>query len=80
MVPIDSGDYDLASKELEKWKKEYEELVKKYNEQVAAQQQEKEPETLKTPEALPTGNQSVLPDNIVEPPEVTVIPTVILGE
>jgi tetratricopeptide (TPR) repeat protein len=80
LVPIDSGDYDLASKELEKWKKEYEELVKKYNEQVAAQQQEKEPETLKTPEALPTGNQSVLPDNIVEPPEVTVIPTVILGE
>ncbi len=77
LVPTDSGDYDVASKELAEWKKEYDELVKKYNEQVAAQQQQqKEPETLTTPEALPTGTQNVLPKDVVEPPEVTVTPMV----
>lgn len=73
LVPTDSGDYDLASKELEEWKKEYEALVKKYNEEVAAQQ--KQPETLTTPEALPTGTQNVLPEDVVEPPEVTITPS-----
>ncbi len=79
LVPVDSGDYDLASKELEEWKKEYEELVKKYNEQVEAQKQ-KEPETLTTPEALPTGGEMVLPEETMEPPRIEVAPTVVPGE
>lgn len=53
LVPTDSGDYDTASKELETWKKEYEAAQKNAAQQ--AQQQDKQAETLKVPEALPTG-------------------------
>jgi Tfp pilus assembly protein PilF len=52
LVPVDSVDYETASKELEVWKKELEELIKQN--QVPVETQEVEPETLKTPEPLPT--------------------------
>ena len=74
LVPIDSGDYDKASKELEAWNKEYEALIK----QQQGLQQEKEAETLKLPEALPDdGNNSsvVVPTGGLEPPVVEVTPT-----
>jgi Tfp pilus assembly protein PilF len=48
LVPADSGDYETASKELEAWKKELDEATKKQ------QTDEKEPETLKTADPIPT--------------------------
>lgn len=86
LVPADSGDYETASKELDSWKKELEEAIKKQQEylkqQQAAQQQaeKKQPETLKTPEPLPTmGTEEKVnvPAEQLEPPKVpTVAPTV----
>jgi hypothetical protein len=73
LVPVDSGDYDKASKELEAWNKEYEALIK----QQQGLQQEKEAETLKLPEALPkeSDNSSVVvPTGGLEPPEVEATP------
>lgn len=76
LVPVDSGDYETASKELDAWKKELDEAIKRQQQQVAAQQQ-KAPETLKTPEPLPTAGQEEkvnVPASELEPPKVT--PTV----
>lgn len=80
LVPVTSGDFDKASEELTSWKKEYEELVKQQEQQAQVQ---KQAETLKVPEALPTTNkkdQVTLPSSDLEPPvtqEVTpeVVPT-----
>jgi len=71
LVPIDSGDYDKASQELETWKKEYDEALAKLKQQQA---QPKQPETLKTPEPLPTGGEEekvAVPSGTLEPPEIT---------
>jgi tetratricopeptide (TPR) repeat protein len=84
-VPADSADYQKASEELVTWKKELDEATKQ---QAAAQaqqqqnQQQVQPETLKTPEALPTiteGNKVAVPSGTGEmapPPMVT--PTAIV--
>lgn len=82
LVPVTSGDFDKASEELTSWKKEYEELVKQQEQQAQVQ---KQAETLKVPEALPTTNkkdQVTLPSSDLEPPvtqEVTpeVVPTTV---
>lgn len=59
LVPVTSGDYESASKELDVWKKEYEATVKKQQESSQNQLTTgKTAETLKTPEVLPTGNSS----------------------
>jgi Tfp pilus assembly protein PilF len=74
LVPIDSGDYDKASKELDVWKKEYNDAVKK---QQAQQQQQKAPETLNAPALLPTGTKEEkvnVPAADLQPPAL--IPTV----
>jgi len=74
LVPVDSGDYDKASKELADWKEEYEALMKQQQAQIEA----KEAETLKVPEALPTPNveeQVNIPVEELEPPKVEVTPT-----
>lgn len=89
LVPADSTDYDKANKELESWKKELEEAVKKYNEQLkqqqAAQQQqpteEKKPaeQPLTTPQPLPTVGKEEkvnVPAKDLEPPKTTVTPAV----
>lgn len=85
LVPADSTDYEKANKELESWKKELEEAVKKYNEQLkqqqAAQQQttdEKKPaeQPLTTPQPLPTVGKEEkvnVPAKDLEPP-ATVTP------
>jgi tetratricopeptide (TPR) repeat protein len=75
LVPVDSGDYDKAAEELLTWKKELDEAIKKQQE-LATQQEQKEPETLKTSEPLPTGGKVVVPNGEMEPPEITPIPTV----
>lgn len=80
LVPVTSGDFDKASEELVGWKKEYDELVKQQEQQAQVQ---KQAETLKVPEALPTTNkkdQVTLPKEDMEPPateQVTpeVVPT-----
>lgn len=68
LVPVDSGDYDNAAKELAEWKKELE--TKNAN----TSQETKSPETLKTPEPLPTtteNNKVVVPTGEeMEPPKV----------
>lgn len=74
LVPVTSGDFDKASKELEVWKKEYEDLVK----QQSAQTQPKPAETLMVPEALPTGtnkNSVDVPTGGLEPPVIEPTPT-----
>ncbi len=53
LVPADSGDYETASKELEVWKKELDEAIAKNKEQTQGSVPTT-PETLKTPEPLPT--------------------------
>lgn len=75
LVPVDSGDYEKASKELADWRKELEEAIKK---QQAAQQQAKQPETLKTPEPLPSGKEEKVnvPKEELEPPKVSITPMV----
>lgn len=81
LVPVDSGDYDKASKELAEWRKELDEAIKRQQEalQQQQQQQEKAPETLKTPQPLPTvGNEEKVdvPAAELAPPAVpTVVPT-----
>ena len=81
LVPVDSGDYETASKELDVWKKELDEAIKKQQAALAAQQQaaeQKEPETLKAPEPLPTvgdEEQVNVPAEGLEPPEAEVTAT-----
>ena len=78
LVPVDSGDYEKASKELADWKEEYEALMKQQADSANATAA-KEAETLKVPEALPTPNveeQVNIPAEELEPPKVEVIPTV----
>lgn len=80
LVKADSSDYEKASKELETWKKELEEAIKKYNQQVQQQQdalREKTPETLTTPQPLPTkGNEEKVNVSKEElEPKMTVTPT-----
>jgi tetratricopeptide (TPR) repeat protein len=75
LVPVNSGDYDKASKELDAWKKELEEAIKK--QQMLSQQQEgqKVAETLKTAEPLPTvgpEEKVEVSKEKLEPPEVVV--------
>jgi tetratricopeptide (TPR) repeat protein len=89
LVPADSTDYDKANKELDSWKKELEEAVKKYQEQLkqqqaaATQQQqptdEKKPaeQPLTTPQPLPTVGKEEkvnVPAKDLEPPQATVTP------
>jgi len=74
LVPVDSGDYDKAAEELLTWKKELDEAIKKQQELVT-QQEQKEPETLKTSEPLPTGGKVVVPTGEMEPPETTPVPS-----
>lgn len=69
LVPVTSGDYDMASKELEVWRKEYDALLKKQadaTKEAAARQAE----TLKAPLTLPTGTNSpvTVPKDGLEPP------------
>lgn len=83
LVPADSSDYEKANEELTTWKKELEEAVKKYNEQLKEQQQQqqqtseqKKPasEPLTTPQPLPTvGDEEKVnvPADKLEPPTVT---------
>lgn len=73
LVPVDSGDYEKASKELVDWKKELDEAIKKQQIQ-QQQQQPKQPETLKTPEPLPTAGKEErvnVPAEDLEPPVVS---------
>jgi len=70
LVPVDSGDYEKAIKELGDWKKEYEAAVKKLG--ATTPTPTPEPETLKTPEPLPTTTKEDkvnVPDDLA--PEVT---------
>lgn len=72
LVPAESGDYEKANKELGEWKKEYDAAVKQ------AQAQQKQAETLKTAEPLPTlgAEEKVdVPKEQLEPPEAVVTPT-----
>jgi Tfp pilus assembly protein PilF len=55
LVPVSSGDYEKASKELATWKKELDDLTKKQG--ASAEATAPKPETLKTPEPLPTGSK-----------------------
>lgn len=76
LVPVTSGDYDTASKELSTWKEEYDELLRKQND--AKVDSTKQPETLKVPNALPTGankNGVEVPKDGLEPPTGMVTPT-----
>ena len=76
LVPITSGDYDKASKELEVWRKEYEDLLKQADFAKAATA--KQAETLKLPEALPSGTSKAnveVPTGGLEPPVGQVTPT-----
>lgn len=75
LVSIDSGDYEKASKELVDWKKEYDDLMKKQG--ASASALAPKPETLKTPEVLPTGGEERVnvPAEELEPPKVSPIPT-----
>jgi Tfp pilus assembly protein PilF len=59
LVPVDSGDYEQASKELTDWKKELEALTKKQAD--AVKQETKPAETLETPKPLPTGTSGIIP-------------------
>jgi tetratricopeptide (TPR) repeat protein len=73
LVPVTSGDYATASKELDTWKAEYDASVK----QQAAQQ--KQAETLKVPSALPSGTNSQIqvPNAGLQPPTGEVLPTAV---
>lgn len=81
LVPATSADYEKANEELSTWKKEYDEALKKYNEEVkkqadAAKDTTKTDEALTTPAPLPTGNaesQIPMPSEVLQPP---VIPTI----
>ncbi len=55
LVPVTSGDFEAASKDLTEWKKELDAAIAKNNEAAAAAAAEAaKPETLKAPQALPT--------------------------
>jgi tetratricopeptide (TPR) repeat protein len=70
LVEPGTGDYDKAVKELADWKKELETLTKQQQEQI------KQAETLKLPEAIPTQNKEVeVPKEGLEPPAVEPTPT-----
>lgn len=74
LVPVDSGDYETAATELGKWKKELEELIIKQQSQ-QQQLEQKEPETLRTPEPLPTIGQEErvnVPAEELEPPAIEI--------
>jgi len=82
LVSADSGDYETAAKELDIWKKELEEVLKQqeeYLKQQQAQQQleQKQPETLKTPQPLPIMGEEErvnIPAEDLQPPvEQTII-------
>jgi tetratricopeptide (TPR) repeat protein len=84
LVPKDSGDYEKANKELDVWKKELDEAIKKQQELLKQQQaaaaaaQPKEPETLKAPEVAPKVGEEEkvnVPAEQIQPPEVTPLPT-----
>jgi Tfp pilus assembly protein PilF len=83
LVPADSGDYETASKELDTWKKELADAQQKQAELLKQQQAEqKQPETLKTAEPIPTvgAEEKVnVPADQLQPPATgpTVVPTVI---
>jgi len=68
LVPVDSGDYDKAAKELAVWQKELDEAIKKQQELVK-QQEQRVPETLKVPEPLPTAGEVSVPNDELEPPK-----------
>lgn len=73
LVPKESGDFEKANKELESWKKEYDEAVKQ------AQASQKQAETLKTADPLPTigaDDKVNVPKDELEPPEAVVTPTI----
>jgi len=74
LVPVDSGDYDKALKELTTWKKELDEAIKK---QAASVEAAKQAETLKTPGPLPTPGKVTIPNGEMEPPKVTPRPTAV---
>ncbi len=79
LVPVESGDYDKANAELTTWRKELEELERKQREEGLGVAEETKQETLRTAEPLPTGvndGVKVVPDGDLEPPKVTVSPTV----
>jgi len=72
LVPVDSGDFEKANKELAVWKKELDEAIKKGQTQESAPTTT--PETLKTAEPLPTVNQKEkvnLPATDLQPPAIT---------
>lgn len=85
LVPADSGDYAKANKDLETWKKELDEAIKKQNAELAARQAAAAtptptPESLKTAEPLPTGNRTskvAVPTGELAPPtgQPTATPT-----
>jgi len=75
LVPPTSGDYEKANKELNDWKKELDDLNKK----TQAQTEQKQPETLKAPTALPTGTAEEkvnVPAGELAPPKVQITPSV----
>jgi len=74
LVPVDSGDYDSASKELASWNKELEAARAAAKAATAT----KQAETLKTAEPLPTGTKEekvVVPTGGLQPPAVEATPT-----
>lgn len=73
LVPVTSGDYESASKELTTWKKEYDEAVAKAQ-AAQAPVPTKVPESLTVPEAIPSvGNEERVnvPAEDLAPPVVT---------
>jgi Tfp pilus assembly protein PilF len=87
LIPADSDDYKKGKEELDKWNKELEEVVKKYQEQLkqqeaASKQQssdsQKTSEPLTTPQPLPTEGKEEkvnVPAKDLEPPQATVTPS-----
>jgi hypothetical protein len=73
LVPVDSGDYDMASKLLADWQKELDAANKQ-----AAAAAVKPAETLQTPQPLPTGSKTSkvnVPTGELQPPTVPPQPT-----
>jgi hypothetical protein len=76
LVPVDSGDYETASKELDEWKKELEAAIAQAR-AAAEEQAQREPETLRTPDPLPeTGGEETVnvTEEDLQPPEAPVLP------
>lgn len=81
LVPVDSGDYDKASKELMEWKKELDAVTAKAT--AGQRVEEKKPETLKTEQPLPTGTQKdqvAVPNDELAPPVVENTPASSQGQ